>query len=116
MENGRNKESYRNLLWIGTRAACNNCASWKCALTLHRYISVTDKVKINEKNNSIVTGPLYVHTEFKTIWTLLPEDVAFLNPTGYRISLRRHRVCAWRQNIALHTEMVQYDVLKIGSR
>ena len=44
-----------------------------------------DKVKINEKNNSIVTGPLYVHTELKTIWTLLPEDVAFLNPMGYRI-------------------------------
>ena len=31
----------------GTRAACNNCA-----LTLHRHISVTEKVKINEKNNS----------------------------------------------------------------
>ena len=24
-------------------------SSWKCALTLHRYISVTNKVKINEK-------------------------------------------------------------------
>ena len=68
----------------GTRVAA--ITSWKCALTLHRYISVTDKVKINEKNNSIVTGPLYVHTDFKTIWTLLPEDVAFLNPMGYRIS------------------------------
>ena len=69
----------------GTRAACNNCckSSWKCALTLHRYISVTDKVKINEKNISIVTGPLYVHT---TIWTLLPENGAFLNPMGYRVS------------------------------
>ena len=79
----------RNLLWInwenGTRVACCE-SSWKCALTLHRYISVTDKVKINEKNNSIVTGPLYVHTEFKMIWTLLPEDVAFFNPMGYRIS------------------------------
>ena len=29
------------------------------------YISVTDKVKINEKNYSIVTGALYVHTELK---------------------------------------------------
>ena len=70
----------------GTRAACNNCANRAgnaCALTLHRYISVTDKVKINEKNNSIVTGP---STYTPTIWKLLPEDVAFLNPMGYRIS------------------------------
>ena len=45
-----------------TRAACSE-SSWKCALTLHRYISVTDKVKINEYN-SIVTGLLlYVHTD-----------------------------------------------------
>ena len=50
------------------------------------YISVTDKVKINEKNTSIATGPLYVDIEFKTSWTLLPEDVAFLNPMGYRVS------------------------------
>ena len=41
--------------------------------------------KINEQSNSIATGLLYVHTEFKTIWTLLPEDMAFLNPMGYRI-------------------------------
>ena len=49
----------RKLSGLGARES-----SWKCALTLHRYISVTDKVKINEMNNSIVTGPLYVHTEF----------------------------------------------------
>ena len=73
-------------IYCGLGAGCMCESSWKCALTLHRYISVTDKVKINEKNTSIATGPLYVHTEFKTIWTLLPEDVAFLNPMGYRVS------------------------------
>ena len=46
----------------GTRVACG-----KCALTLHSCISVTDRVKINELNTSIATGPLYVHTEFKAI-------------------------------------------------
>ena len=47
----------------------------KCSLTLHSGISITDKVKINEQNKSIATGPLYVHTKFEVIWTLLPEDV-----------------------------------------
>ena len=61
-------------------------SSGKCALTLLSCISVTDKVKINEKNTSIATGPLYVDIEFKTSWTRLPEDVAFLNPMGYRVS------------------------------
>ena len=40
-------------------------SSGKCALTLHSCISVTDKLKINELNTSIATGPLYVHTEFE---------------------------------------------------
>ena len=61
-------------------------SSGKCALTLHSCISVTDRVKINELNTSIATGPLYVHTEFEAIWMLLPEDVAVLNPMGYRTS------------------------------
>ena len=42
-------------------------SSGKCALTLHSCISVTDRVKINELNTSIATGPLYVHTEFEVI-------------------------------------------------
>ena len=42
------------------------------------YISVTDEVK-DHLNSEFATGPLYVHTEFKTI-SMLPEDVAFLNP------------------------------------
>ena len=46
----------------GTRVACKNGA-----LTLHSCISVTDKVKINELNKSIATGPLCVHTEFEAI-------------------------------------------------
>ena len=58
----------------------------KCALTLHSCISVTEKVEINELNTSIATGPVYAHTEFEAIQTLLPKDEAVLNPMGYRTS------------------------------
>ena len=47
-------------------------------------ISITDKAKITEQNKSIAVGPFYIGTYFELIWTLLPEDVAVLNPTGYR--------------------------------
>ena len=50
----------------------------------HKQISITDKAKINEQNKSIAVEPLYIGTYFEQIWTLLPEDVAVLNPTGYR--------------------------------
>ena len=40
-------------------------SSGKCALTLHNCISVTDRVRINELNTLIATGPLYVRTEFR---------------------------------------------------
>ena len=66
MENGRNKEvivEWEN----GTRNNCVHESSWKCALTLHSCISVTDEVKINEQNKSIATGPLYLYTEFDAI-------------------------------------------------
>ena len=65
MENGRNKESYRNLEWIEgcMQQLCES--SWNCALTLHSYISVTVIVNINEKNTSIATGPLYVMSNLK---------------------------------------------------
>ena len=56
----------------------------KYAITLHTCISITDKAKINEQNKSIAVGPFYMGTYFEPIWTLLPEDVAVLNPTGYR--------------------------------
>ena len=39
----------------------------KFLLTFHSCISVTDNVKINEQYIRIVTGPLYVHTEFEPI-------------------------------------------------
>ena len=46
-------------------------SSEKCALTLHSCISATDRVKINELNTSIATGPMYdtllIHTDFEAI-------------------------------------------------
>ena len=63
------QRSYQNLLCIGRMEHGLHAkmvqSSEKCALTLHSCISVTDKVKINELNTSIATGPLY--TEFKAI-------------------------------------------------
>ena len=32
-----------------------------------QYISVTDKVQINEQNKSIATGLLYIHTKLEAI-------------------------------------------------
>ena len=37
-----------------------------------------------DQNKSIAVGPFYMGTYFEPIWTLLLEDVAVLNPTGYR--------------------------------
>ena len=39
----------------------------KCAITLHRCITVMDKVTINKQNLSLATGPLYVHIEYEVI-------------------------------------------------
>ena len=58
----------------------------KCTLTSHSGISVTDRIKNYEQNISIATGPFYIHSKFEAIQTLLPEDVAALNPMGYRPS------------------------------
>ena len=58
----------------------------KCALILHSCISVTDRIKINERNKSIAIGPLYIHTKFEVISMLLPENVAVLNPVRYLTS------------------------------
>ena len=69
-------EASRNTLWRVTPG--------KYAISLHTCISITDKAKINEQNKSIAVGPFYIGTYFEPIWTLLPEDVAVLNPTGYR--------------------------------
>ena len=42
-------------------------SSGKNVPTLHRCISVTDDIKINEQNKSIGIGPLYLQTEFEAI-------------------------------------------------
>ena len=42
----------------------------KYVLTLHTKLYLGDgRVKFNGQNDSIVTGPLYVHTNFEAIWT-----------------------------------------------
>ena len=51
--------------------------------TLHCCISITDKVKINDLQKSIVTGLLYVHIDFEVIWTFLQGATGILNPSGY---------------------------------
>ena len=68
------------------RGVAYNIIELESALTLHSCISVTDNLKINEPKNSIAKGPLYLHTEFETNWTLLPEDVAVSNPMGNQVS------------------------------
>ena len=62
-----------------TLMACN--AREICNFFAHLYLH---KAKINEQNKSIVVRPFYIGTYFEPIWTLLPEDLAVLNPTGYR--------------------------------
>ena len=49
----------------GTRVACNNGAVEREMCI--NFAFVTDKVKLNELNTSIATGPLYVPTEFEAI-------------------------------------------------
>ena len=88
----------------------------KYAISLHTCISITDKAKINEQNKSIAVGPFYMGTYFEPIWTLLPEDVAVLNPTGYRTLKRRYPACVRHQNGFSRIVMVWYVVLKIGTR
>ena len=80
---------------------------------LHTCISIADKAKINEQNKSIA---FYMGTYFEPIWTLLPEDVAVLNPTVYRTLKRRYPACVRHQNEFSHIVMVWYIVLKIGTR
>ena len=88
----------------------------KYAISLHTCIPITDKAKINEQNKSIAVGPFYMGTYFEPIWTLLPEDVAVLNPTGCRTLKRRYPACVRHQNGFSHIVMVWYVVLKIGTR
>ena len=67
--------------------------SGKYAISLHTCISIMDKANFTEQNKSIAVGPLYIGTDFEPIWTHLPEDVAILNPTGYRTLYRRYPAC-----------------------
>ena len=50
---------------------------------LHCCISITDTVKINDLQKSIVTGLLYVHIDFEAIWSFLQGATWILNPSGY---------------------------------
>ena len=101
-------EASRNTLMArNAREICNFFA---------HCISITDKAKFNEQNKSIAVGPIYIGTYFEPIWTLLPEDVAVLNPTGYRTLKRRYPACVRHQNGFSHIVMVWYVVLKIGTR
>ena len=52
----------------------------KYTLTLHSGIFVMDNIKFNKQNNSVATEPLYVHSEFEAMLTLLLE---VLNHMGY---------------------------------
>ena len=58
-------------------------SSGKRGLTLHCCISITEEVKINDLQKSIVTGLLYVHIDFEVIWTFLQGATWNLNPSGY---------------------------------
>ena len=50
---------------------------------MHCCISITEEVKINDLQKSIVTGLLYVHIDFEVIWTFLQGATWILNPSGY---------------------------------
>ena len=101
-------EASRNISWRVTPG--------KYAISLHTCFSTTDKAKINEQSKSIAVRPFYIAIYFEPIWTLLPEDVAVLNPTGYRTLKRRYPACVRHQNGLSHIVMVWYVVLKIGTR
>ena len=70
----------------------------KRARSLFNCISVTDGIKINEQNNPLAKGPLYVQTEFGAI----PKVRASLNILGYRMSLYWHEAYSRPQNVHYH--------------
>ena len=84
------------------------------ARSLLNCISVIDGIKINEQNKSIGIGPIYLQTEFEAISLLLPKVMVGLNQAGYRTLQYWHGASARPQNVFYHTEMVWYEVLKIG--
>ena len=62
---------------------CKEMAYFRRYAPLTYYEDVLEASR-NEQNKSIAVGPFYIGIYFEPIWTLLPEDVAVLNPTGYR--------------------------------
>ena len=110
MVNERNKEVIE--MYCGWRTEC----SWKCALTWHSCISVTDKVQINEQNTSIATGPLYTYTpnlmRFERSYLKLLSCGCF-EPHGVS-DLVTSALCLCKTPKYIFTQrMVQYIVLKI---
>ena len=61
--------------------------------TLHRYISITDKVKISEQNKSIVTGHFNVRIQFEPIWTFL--KCGSFEPSGVSDLPRMSKTTKW---------------------
>eukprot|EP00731_Ephydatia_muelleri_P010367 Em0005g953a len=57
-------------------------SSGKRGLTLHCCISITEGVKINDLQKSIVTGLLYAHIDFEVIWTFLAGSYLDFEPLG----------------------------------
>ena len=91
-------------------------SAWEVCNFLHTCMFITDKAKLNEQNKSIAVGPFYIGTYSEPIWTLLPEDMGVLNPSGYRTLKRRYPTCVRNQNEFSHLVIVWYVVLKIGIR
>ena len=54
-------------VWEGGDYIIGGNEAGKRARTLFNCISVTDDIKINEQNNPIAKGPLYIETEFEAI-------------------------------------------------
>ena len=54
-------------VWGGSGYMIGVNQAGKRARSLFNCISVTDDIKINEQNNPIAKGPLYVQTEFGVI-------------------------------------------------
>ena len=69
--------------WKRSRTEKGAIRAGNVDFTLHCCISITEEVKINDLQKSIVTGLLYVHIDFEVIWTFLQGATWILNPSGY---------------------------------
>ena len=89
-------------VWRGVGYIIGAKQAGKRAQTLFDCTSVTDGIKINEQNKSIGIRPLYLQTEFETIWLLLPKLMAGLNPVGSWTLQYWHGASARPQNVLYH--------------